>query len=128
MVYGRYNYSIHRDYFMVYKPTYNHHWGGPSCICFLWFFPFEDHPFWMILWFRQLQWAEEWKYQRQADALMSPELWRIYSLLAGDLEVQGELQWMWEQTGWLMGICVYTHMLHGAGIFINICPNKITHM
>lgn len=29
----------------------------------------------------------EWKYQRQADALMSPELWRIYSLLAGDLEV-----------------------------------------
>ena len=82
----------------------------------------------MILWFRQLQWAEEWKYQRQADALMSPELWRIYSLLAGDLEVQGELQWMWEQTGWLMGICVYTHMLHGAGIFINICPNKITHV
>eukprot|EP00435_Cladocopium_sp_Y103_P068995 s63_g32.t1 len=30
----------------------------------------------------------EWKHQRrQADALMSPELWRIYSLLAGDLEV-----------------------------------------
>ena len=23
--YGRYNYSIHGDYFMVYKPTYN--WG-----------------------------------------------------------------------------------------------------
>ena len=112
---------------MVYKPTFTS-LGGPSCICFLWFFPFEDHPFWMILWFRQLQWAEEWKYQRQADALMSPELWRIYSLLAGDLEVQGELQWMWEQTGWLMGICVYTRMLHGAGIFINICPNKITHM
>ena len=31
MVYGRYNYSIHGDYFMVYKPTYNHHWGAPSC-------------------------------------------------------------------------------------------------
>ena len=26
MVYGKYNYSFHGNYFMVYKPTYN--WGG----------------------------------------------------------------------------------------------------
>lgn len=29
----------------------------------------------------------EWKHQRRQADLMSPELWRIYSLLAGDLEV-----------------------------------------
>ena len=37
-------------------------------------------------WIRQQ--VAEWKRERRhADGLMSPELWRIYSLLAGDLEV-----------------------------------------
>ena len=31
MVYGRYNYSIHGDYFMVYKPTFTLRLGAPSC-------------------------------------------------------------------------------------------------
>ena len=42
MVYGRYNElvtSIHGDYFMVYKPTFSYHWGGPilyKTMAFLW--------------------------------------------------------------------------------------------
>ena len=32
MVYGRYNYSIHGGYFMVYKPT-NITWGPHPVVC-----------------------------------------------------------------------------------------------
>ena len=31
LVYGRYFTLVNGDYFMVYKPTYSHHWVAPSC-------------------------------------------------------------------------------------------------